>query len=49
MTGTNRCDGSVEACVYVGTYQDYLIQAGPIRVRAVGRAIARSGRVSVSP
>jgi len=33
---TNCCAGTVEACVYVGTYQDYLIQAGSIRVRAVG-------------
>jgi iron(III) transport system ATP-binding protein len=49
--GTNRYDGSVEACVYVGTYQDYLIQAGSIRVRAVGPGDSTFGqgeRVTVS-
>ncbi|MDO8597085.1 MAG: ABC transporter ATP-binding protein [Sulfuricaulis sp.] len=49
--GTNRYDGSVAACVYVGTYQDYLIQAGPIRVRAVGPGDSTFGqgeRVTVS-
>ncbi len=34
--GANRYDGCVEASVYLGTYQDYVIQAGSIRVRAVG-------------
>jgi ABC-type Fe3+/spermidine/putrescine transport system ATPase subunit len=49
--GTNRCDGSVAACVYVGTYQDYLIQAGSLRVRAVGPGDSTFGqgeRVTVS-
>ncbi len=48
---TNRCDGSVAACVYVGTYQDYLIQAGSLRVRAVGPGDSTFGqgeRVTVS-
>ena len=48
---TDCFDGSVEACVYVGTYQDYLIQAGPIRVRAVGPGDSTFGqgeRVTVS-
>jgi len=50
-TDTNCFDGSVEACVYVGTYQDYLIQAGSIRVRAVGPGDSTFGqgeRVMVS-
>jgi iron(III) transport system ATP-binding protein len=48
---TNRYDGSVAACVYVGTYQDYLIQAGSLRVRAVGPGESTFGqgeRVTVS-
>jgi len=48
---TDCFDGNVEACVYVGTYQDYLIQAGPIRVRAVGPGESTFGqgeRVTVS-
>ena len=48
---TNRYDGSVAACVYVGTYQDYLIQAGSLCVRAVGPGESTYGqgeRVTVS-
>ena len=32
----NRFEGSVEASVYLGTYQDCLIRTGDLRVRAVG-------------
>lgn len=49
--GTNRYDGTVEACVYLGTYQDYLIKSGSLRVRAVGpgdSTIAPGERVTVS-
>ena len=49
--GANCCDGSVAACVYVGTYQDYLIQAGSLRLRAVGPGDSTFGqgeRVTVS-
>ena len=47
----NRCEGNVASCVYVGTYQDYLIQAGSLRVRAVGpgdSTFAQGERVTVS-
>jgi iron(III) transport system ATP-binding protein len=52
--GTNRHDGRVEACVYVGTYQDYLIQVGSLRVRAVGPGDSTFGQgecitVSIKP
>jgi ABC-type Fe3+/spermidine/putrescine transport system ATPase subunit len=49
--GTNRYDGTVEACVYLGIYQDYLIKSGSLRVRAVGPGESTIGpgeRVTVS-
>ena len=33
--GANRCEGSIEASVYLGSYQDCLIRTGALRVRAV--------------
>lgn len=35
-SGANRYDGTVEACVYLGSCQDYLISVGSLRVRTVG-------------
>ena len=34
--GTNQCGGTVEACVYLGTYQDCIIRTGSLRVHAMG-------------
>jgi iron(III) transport system ATP-binding protein len=34
--GANRVEASIEASVYLGSYQDCLIRAGALRVRAVG-------------
>ncbi len=34
--GANRFEGSIEASVYLGAYQDCLIRIGALRVRAVG-------------
>jgi len=33
---TNQYEGVVESCVYLGTYQDYLIGTGSLRLHAVG-------------
>jgi ABC-type Fe3+/spermidine/putrescine transport system ATPase subunit len=34
--GTNQCGGTVEACVYLGTYQDCMVRTGSLRVHAMG-------------
>lgn len=35
-SGTNQCGGTVEACVYLGTYQDCMVRTGSLRVHAMG-------------
>ncbi len=50
----NQYEGVVESCVYLGTYQDYLIRAGSLRLHAVGpgEAMMDPGErvtVSISP
>lgn len=49
--GTNRCDGIVEARVYLGTYQDCMVRTGSLRVHAMApgdTAIKPGDRVTMS-